>query len=136
MLDHPLIVGGNFNPKKCKFWYFTPKFAKFCNLYPKRCKFWQFFPQIMLILTISSQKSAILDNFPLLKVKNMGKFFHNFYARQGKSRFFWQIIHLCLGPRVCTFAPSTKVLTRHKEQTFSKPIKQIWAQIWPAFFSL
>ena len=25
-------------------------------------------------------KSAILDNFPLLKVKNMGKVFHNFLA--------------------------------------------------------
>ena len=32
----------------------------------------------MLILTIFSQRSAILDNFPLLKVKNRGEIFHNF----------------------------------------------------------
>lgn len=31
------------------------------------------FLQKMLILTILSQRIGILDNFPLLKVKNMGK---------------------------------------------------------------
>ena len=33
----------------------------------------EIFPQKMLILTILSQRIGILDNFPLLKVKNMGK---------------------------------------------------------------
>ena len=36
-----------------------------------------------------------MDNFPLLKVKNMGKFFQNFFAGRGKNRFLWQNIHLC-----------------------------------------
>ena len=48
----------------------------------------------MLILTIYSPKSAILDNYPLLKVKIMGKFFHNFFGDWGKNNFFWQNIHL------------------------------------------
>ena len=42
----------------------------------------------MQILTIFSHKSAILDNIPLLKVKNVGKFFHNFFTGPGKNRFF------------------------------------------------
>ena len=63
---------------------FTLKFANFCNLYP-------IFPQKMPILTIFSQKSAILDNFLLLKVNNMGKFFHNFSAERGKIDFCGRI---------------------------------------------
>ena len=45
----------------------------------------------MLILTIFSQKSASLDNFPLLKVTNMGIFFHNFFAGGGKIDFCGRI---------------------------------------------
>ena len=51
--------------------------------------------QILILLTpksanfcIFTQKSVYLDNFPLLKVKNMGKFFHNSFADQGKN-VFW-----------------------------------------------
>ena len=43
------------------------------------------------------QNSAIFDNFPLLKVKNMGKFFHNFFAGWGKNKFLWQNIHKRVG---------------------------------------
>ena len=43
----------------------------------------------MLILTIFSQKSAILKNFPILKVKNMGKVFHKFFADWGYNIIFW-----------------------------------------------
>ena len=45
----------------------------------------------MPILTIFSQKSAILDNFLLLKVKNMGKFFHKFFADLGEIKIFGRI---------------------------------------------
>ena len=45
-------------------------------------------------MTIFSQKSAILKNFQLLKVENMGKVFHNFFADWGKNQFFGQNIHL------------------------------------------
>ena len=45
-------VGGNFNPQKCKFWYFlpyfsifTPKFVKFCNFFPKNANLDNFFPK-------------------------------------------------------------------------------------------
>ena len=56
----------------------------------------QFKPQKVQILTffegkilaIFSKRSAILDNFPLQKVKNMGKFFHNFFDGWGKNIFF------------------------------------------------
>ena len=44
--------------------------------------------QIFEIYTQKSanfDKSAILDNFPLLKVENMGKFFHNFFRWPGKK---------------------------------------------------
>ena len=54
------------------------------------------FTQILVVLTIFSQNIPILDNSPLLKVKNMGKFFHNIFVGRGKCRFFWQNIHLCL----------------------------------------
>ena len=80
--------GGNFSPQKCKFWYFLPYF--FPILSPKFANF-AIFLQKMLILTIFSQKSAILKNFPLLKVKNMGKVFHNFFANKGKTYFFGRI---------------------------------------------
>jgi len=43
---------------------FTPEFA---NFPPKNANLENVFP-----------KSAIFKNFPPLKVKNMGKFFHNF----------------------------------------------------------
>ena len=36
-------------------------------------------------------KSAIFDNFPLLKVENMGKFFHNFLLPRKKIDFFGRI---------------------------------------------
>ena len=51
-----------FYPKKCIFSIFNPEFLNFWNYPPK-----------MLILTILSQKSAILTNLPLLKVKNVVK---------------------------------------------------------------
>ena len=50
--------------------------------------------QIFAIYTQKSaifDKSAILDNFPLLKVENMGKFFHNFFRWPGKNLFFGRI---------------------------------------------
>ena len=58
-------------------------------------QFFQFLPtklQIFDNLTIFPPKNAILDNFPLLKMKNMGKFFHNFFVGQGKNRFFGRIL--------------------------------------------
>ena len=55
----------------------------------------KFSPTKMLFSTNIYQKRALLDNFPLLKVKNIGKFFHNFFISRGKNRFFWQNIHLC-----------------------------------------
>ena len=60
---------------------FTPKFANFCNFSPKNVNLDNFFPK----------KSAILDNFPLLKVKT----WENFFVVRGKNRFFCQNIHLC-----------------------------------------
>ena len=44
------------------------------------------FPLKMLILT-NFPKNEILNNFPLLKVKNMGKFFHNFFTGWEKVNF-------------------------------------------------
>ena len=91
-------VGENFNPENCIFSFFLPYIFQFLPLNL------QFIPKIVQILTIFpkkanleniSQKSTILDNFPFLKVKNMGKFFHNFFAGWGKNRFLWQNIHLC-----------------------------------------
>ena len=52
---------------------------------PLNLKIFSMFTQKMLILTIFSKKSAVLNYFPLLKVKNMGKFFHNFLAGWGKN---------------------------------------------------
>ena len=52
---------------------------------PKSANFYNFSPII-----------AILDNFPVLKVKNMGKFFHNCFAGWGKNILLWQNIHLCV----------------------------------------
>ena len=43
-------------------------------------------------MTTFSPKSANLDTFPLLKVKNRGKLFHNILAHQGKNIFFGRII--------------------------------------------
>ena len=60
------------------------------------------------ILTIFSKRSAILDNFPLQKVKNMGKFFHNFFDGWGKNIFFWQNIHLCSRNHSISFCKSWK----------------------------
>ena len=67
-------------------------FTLFFQLLPLNLQIFAiFFSQKMLILTIFSQKSAILKNFPILKVKNMGKFFHNFFASRGKNNFFGRI---------------------------------------------
>jgi len=44
----------------------------------------------MIIMTIFSKKGAILDNFPLLKVKIWGDF-SQFFASRGKHRFFGRI---------------------------------------------
>ena len=59
-----------FTLKSAIFQTFNPKFPKFLK-----------FSQKMLILTILSQKTAIFDNFPLLKEKDIGKlslFFETF----------------------------------------------------------
>ena len=77
---------------------FNAKSANFCNFSPKKCNFCQIFPKKVYILTIFPQKSANLDTFPLLKVKNRGKLFHNFFAQWGKNKIFWQNIHLCFQP--------------------------------------
>ena len=45
---------------------FTPKFANSLNVYPKNANLDNFFP-----------KKCNFEKFPLLKVKNMGKFFHH-----------------------------------------------------------
>ena len=52
------------------------------------CKFLQIFTPKKANFDKFSQKSAISKNFPLLKVKNMEKFFHNFFAHWGKNDFF------------------------------------------------
>ena len=67
--------GGQFLPPKVQL---LPLNLQIFAIFPKKCYFWQFF----------SQKCAILDNFPLLKVKIMGKFFHNFFAVWEKIIFF------------------------------------------------
>ena len=82
-----------------KFSIFWGEIVKICTVWGINCKNLQFIPKIVQILTIFpkkanleniSQKSTILDNFPFLKVKNMGKFFHYFFAGWGKNRFLWQ----------------------------------------------
>ena len=55
----------------------------------------------MLILAIFSQISAILDNFPLPKVKNMGKFFHIFLLAMEKTDYCG---------RISTYAVSRRLL--------------------------
>ena len=62
----------------------------------------------MLILTIFSQKSAIFKNFPLLKVKNMGKVFHNFFADWGNNKLFGRIFTYAKGSIGCVRALSKK----------------------------
>ena len=52
---------------------FTLESAIFFQFLTLNFQIFEIFPPRMLILTILSLKSAILDNFPLLKVKNMGK---------------------------------------------------------------
>ena len=52
---------------------FTLKSAIFFQFLTLNFQIFEIFPQKMLILTILSQRIGILDNFPLLKVKNMGK---------------------------------------------------------------
>ena len=83
-----ISVGAVLTPKSASFDTFNPifsifihEFANFCNLYPQKVQ----------ILTIFSKKSAILDNFPFLKEKNMGKFFSQFFHQPGKNRFFGRI---------------------------------------------
>ena len=88
-----ILEGGNFNPKKGKFWYILPYKIQFL---PLNLQIFAVYIQKSANFDIFSQISAILDNFPLLKVKNMGKFFHNFVTGRGKNRFLWQNIHLCL----------------------------------------
>ena len=50
--------------------------------------FWVFLLNPSLILAIFPQKSAFSKN---LKVKNMGKVFHNFFADWGNNKFFGRI---------------------------------------------
>ena len=54
----------------------------------------QFFPIKNANFDNFFPKGAISKNFPLLKVKKLGKVFHNFFADWGKNKFFWQNIHL------------------------------------------
>ena len=110
--------GGTFNPKKCKFFIlFTLKNAIFSIFTPWICKFLQFYPPKMLILTIFAQKSAIFGNFPLLKVKNRGEFFQNFYGDRGKNRFFWQNIHLCISAKIVAVLDHVHSAARESKYT-------------------
>ena len=106
--------GETFSLKKCKFWYFLPcffsifipKFANFYNLPPKK-----------LILTIFSQKRAILKNFHFWNWKIWAKIFlptgekNQFLAEYSPMYVLWPFKQL-LGQFMhgCTVFPVVKVL--------------------------
>ena len=75
-------VGSNFNPKKCKFWYFLPYFF---NFYLQICQFWQFIAKKVQILTIFPKK-VNLDIFSQKKC-NFEKFSTTESAKCGKKNF-------------------------------------------------
>ena len=72
----------------CTFLQFpSKKREKFCQYLSKRNLLTIFIYKGKILTTIPP-KSANLDNFPFLKVKNRGKLFHNFVAHWGNI-IFW-----------------------------------------------
>ena len=89
----------NIYPIEKNLWQFLSKEKNFDNFYPKREDF----------LTIIPQKTANLDNFPFLKVKNKGKLFYNFFALWGVIIFWAEYSSMLISDHFLLLFPITSL---------------------------